>query len=556
MAITDLQISDTLATSAPSIKYTGNEGPQAPQQMASDPSLEDSRNEMSLMLFNKPIHELTPEELDLLNDHESQQAPQQDSGIMKAAYGGMMRQKYGLGKFVRKLIPNEIAAVAEKAAPFVAPFNPIAGGLMAGIGGYDRTGNLMGSAARGLGTYGLGQGARFLGGAELQPGLSLKMPGGASSGIGQYFSKPYQPGQDIFSKTKERFFPGKEEITEKVFKEQMSPGQSRRKYIDPQFKSKKIIEKTDTGKLGKFIESLTDTTAKKIILGSMVGTGIYTAYTQGKAEIADLAQVARGEGLDIAGIRAEVQEALAGGEEAWNELKRTKYPYMGEFPTKKAEGGRIGLYAGGVPSPYSMEDARKTSMQDKMGGITDVMKRADLFRSGDVGQMYMAQGGRIGYADGSPHTDPKVFASQLQSSDTRPEILSLLNNPEYMQNLIGGLKAQGRTPEEIMNELQKMMGGGISELSMEDKSSDTRPEILSLLNNPEYMQNLIGGLKAQGRTPEEIMNELQKMMGGGISELSMEDTTLKPIAEPFYPDRFEGKKLENLFTLMIQNLKI
>ena len=32
MAITDLQISDTLQTSAPSIKYTGNEGPQAPQR--------------------------------------------------------------------------------------------------------------------------------------------------------------------------------------------------------------------------------------------------------------------------------------------------------------------------------------------------------------------------------------------------------------------------------------------------------------------------------------------------------------------------------------------
>lgn len=32
MAITDLQISDTLQTSAPSIKYTGNEGPQASPQ--------------------------------------------------------------------------------------------------------------------------------------------------------------------------------------------------------------------------------------------------------------------------------------------------------------------------------------------------------------------------------------------------------------------------------------------------------------------------------------------------------------------------------------------
>ena len=125
MAITDLQISDTLQTSAPSIKYTGNEGPQAPQQMASDPSLEDSRNEMSLMLFNKPIHELTPEELDLLNDHESNRAPQQNSGIMAAgpgtytqnrkqmmAYGGIAgldgRKKYGIGSFFQKYIKDPL----------------------------------------------------------------------------------------------------------------------------------------------------------------------------------------------------------------------------------------------------------------------------------------------------------------------------------------------------------------------------------------------------------------------------------------------------------------
>ena len=57
-----------------------------------------------------------------------------------AAYGGMMgddgRRRYGLGSFlkktVRKLIPNEIADIAVKAAPFVAPFNPIAAGLMSG----------------------------------------------------------------------------------------------------------------------------------------------------------------------------------------------------------------------------------------------------------------------------------------------------------------------------------------------------------------------------------------------------------------------------------------
>ena len=60
-----------------------------------------------------------------------------------------------------------------------------------------------------------------------------------------------------------------------------------------------------------------------------------------------------------------------------------------------ASGGRAGYYAGGqsIPSENSMEDARKTAMQDRLGGITEVMKQADLYRQGDVGQMYMAEGG-------------------------------------------------------------------------------------------------------------------------------------------------------------------
>ena len=56
------------------------------------------------------------------------------------------RQKYGIGSWVkervRKLIPNELADVAVKAAPFVAPFNPLAAGLMRGIGRFDQRGSI------------------------------------------------------------------------------------------------------------------------------------------------------------------------------------------------------------------------------------------------------------------------------------------------------------------------------------------------------------------------------------------------------------------------------
>ena len=76
------------------------------------------------------------------------------------------RQRYGIGDLVRKLIPNEIANVAARAAPFVAPFNPLAAGLMRGIGRYDKRGNLGDALKQGLLTTGLGAGARYLGGAE------------------------------------------------------------------------------------------------------------------------------------------------------------------------------------------------------------------------------------------------------------------------------------------------------------------------------------------------------------------------------------------------------
>ncbi len=65
-----------------------------------------------------------------------------DGGIMQVA----PREKFGLGsklkKFVRKIIPNEVSEIAVKAAPFVAPFNPLLAAGMSGIGSFDQTGRI------------------------------------------------------------------------------------------------------------------------------------------------------------------------------------------------------------------------------------------------------------------------------------------------------------------------------------------------------------------------------------------------------------------------------
>jgi hypothetical protein len=116
--------------------------------------------------------------------------------------GGMtvktVRQKYGLGslvkKTIRKLIPNELADVAVKAAPFVAPFNPGAAALMRGVGRFDQRGSISDALKQGAATYGFGQAARFAGGAGFQnlqnpfTREAFSSPFGRETGFGKMFA--------------------------------------------------------------------------------------------------------------------------------------------------------------------------------------------------------------------------------------------------------------------------------------------------------------------------------------------------------------------------------
>jgi hypothetical protein len=107
------------------------------------------------------------------------------------------REKFGLGsklkKFVRKIIPNEVSEIAVKAAPFVAPFNPLLAGAMAGIGGFDQTGRIGSSLKSGLLTYGGGQLGRYIGGAGFQQGYNPFAgynPASSFGGISSLFTSP------------------------------------------------------------------------------------------------------------------------------------------------------------------------------------------------------------------------------------------------------------------------------------------------------------------------------------------------------------------------------
>ena len=123
------------------------------------------------------------------------------------------REEYGIGsklkKFVRNVIPNEVAEIAVKAAPFVAPFNPLLAGAMSAVGSFDQTGKIGSSIKAGLINYGLGQAARFAGGAGFQGGIDPfagYSSAGSFGGLGSLFTSPigtqtgFQLGQYDFFK--------------------------------------------------------------------------------------------------------------------------------------------------------------------------------------------------------------------------------------------------------------------------------------------------------------------------------------------------------------------
>jgi hypothetical protein len=397
MAITDIQISEELETNAPSIKYSGNEGPKSPEEemMMADAMLKEEYEKYVYdLLEQRP--EATPMSLDefrrmVIGDMSGGQPLPQDPtkpvnpfqpkptgptlpNRQMAAYGGIMgldgRRQYGIGssfkKAVRKIIPNEVAKVAEVAAPFVAPFNPIAAGLMSGIGGFDRTGRIGSSLKSGLMNYGMGQIARGIGGAGMQEGFNLKINPNAT-GLGQYFSSPMAAASSGVNIDKGRgsalgnkYRSGAVEDPTGLFAEGLTGASSSPITAGNSISVDKVSPlKQFTNKIMEYVPtSFSDLTDPKKILGVL---GIYKGA---EALLGDPQKVVdeimnRGEELDIEGIRTEVIEAFK--DESGEKLAalRTKYPFLGKRETKDlsamAYGGRIGRAEGGLMDLGGME---------------------------------------------------------------------------------------------------------------------------------------------------------------------------------------------------------
>ena len=362
MAITDINISEELQTNAPSIKYRGNEGPKSPQEKE-QMMMASLQEEYQKYVFEMKEQGVRP--MSLREFIQRAIAEGQMSGgrpvlpnRQMAAYGGIMgvdgRRQYGVGsklkRAVRKIIPNEVAKVAEVAAPFVAMAAPqfaLPAAIAGGLGSFDRTGSITSGLKSGALTYGLG---------ALSPGVpGLRDMGPQGS---MFTTQPFDGRYNISN-----LFAPKSEVTgaSGVDKRLFTQGDKLAIGSDgltevpagETFKSITNLGKTiSENPISKTLKTIKDFALdNKLITGLVAGT-LGASALMGNMEPEEIQDLQRGEGLDVESIRAEVIEAFK--DPSGEKLKaiRSKYPFLGKKDTKDltnlAEGGRIGFAGGGI----------------------------------------------------------------------------------------------------------------------------------------------------------------------------------------------------------------
>mgnify|MGYP005827361491 CR=1 FL=1 len=193
------------------------------------------------------------------------------------AQGGIMnvtpRKKFGIGSYfqkakdkvfdrTRKLIPNELADVAVKAAPLVAPFFPGYAAIARGLGRFDQRGSISDALKQGAATYAAGRGIRTLAGAQGAAGgpSTFSMEGFKKGPVGKRLFKETPTLKDNVPQGIVENTPGSGEFGGSVEKIATKPREGLnviKKGVD--FVKEKI----------PMLENLPDDVAQKLLVGSV-----------------------------------------------------------------------------------------------------------------------------------------------------------------------------------------------------------------------------------------------------------------------------------------------
>ncbi len=435
---------------------------------------------------------------------------QADGGIMQVA----PREKFGLGssikKFVRKIIPNEVAEVAVKAAPFVAPFNPLLAAGMSGIGSFDQTGRIGDSLKGGALTYGLGQGARYLGGADFQ-GLqnpfakdAFSMPTG-SGGIKNLFKSDVQPvqaineGQSTFGQDLTQDLIGGDTVSSVD-----SIGDTGSTFSNFFDYGKDLLKK---GAKAAFYD-------KNGKLDKAAVIGVATAA----ASYAEALALAKNAGVEL--TEEEYNQAQA-------DEKREEYAgYLQNFFGGKKDGGRIGFKDGSDPGDIVLASDSDSELI-KAGKFSRVVRvlMDEGFDFAEAVKEAMRQGynqgGRIGFESGANKTIEEKIA----------ELESLTNKLMTEQ----GIQDRGyasRLASDIIN--------------MKNESID--PDRLKFLNNESSLFALPRDIRPEDEYYDTLKALEKRANGGRIGFESGANEMIKTqLLEEIMPEQ-DGEEMITIMT--------
>jgi len=461
--------------------------------------------------------------------------------------GGIMevepRKNFGLGsslkKRIRKLIPNEVAKVATTVAPFVAPFNPAVAAAMAGIGGFDQTGSISDSLKGAALTYGLGQGARFIGGAGFQGnpfteggafrgGLEgfksgFSSPLGTETGLGKMLS------ENAAAKGKALKAEGVKPVKESTFfqdatVEGMAGGDTvstitKDTIIQNDPSIFELVKQGDYGdalmegakKFGKAMFTKDDGTLDK--------TAVLAAASFGLTYL-DALRIANEAGEDLP--KEEYDEALKA------EYKAKNDEYLKNFFGGKADGGRIGFAKGSIDN--ESEDIKKLkelisgdiieNEKPDMSDMDDLMAGTGInFSRQEKSYLFRRLGGSGG-PDRS-YTMPNLY--RILSNPSRyPEDARILKEIAVM-GLGGGRKDGGRIGFE---------SGANKQMAIENAMSELRKKYPKL--SEENLFNLVMngfGVKTDEKELPAPSIKIDNNMDDLPRGLQIDTTTSNPIPE-------------------------
>ena len=467
--------------------------------------------------------------------------------------GGIMdvtpRENFGIGsslkKFTRKIIPNEIADIAVKAAPFVAPFNPAAAAAMAGIGGFDQTGSIGDSLKSAALTYGGGQLARYAGGAGFQqnPFTQGGAFRGGLEGFKAGFTSPFGTETGIG-----KMLSDKAAAKGKALKVEGITGIDESITADAAPVKSAIVDSSITADAPAVVSELT---SKSVIkndpsIFNLVKEGDYgKALVEGAKKFGKAVFTKDDGSLDKTALLAAgafgltYLDALRIANEAGEELPREEYDeaakaefkekydgYLQNFFGGKADGGRIGFAKGSIDN--DSEDIKK--LKKLISGDIIENEKPDM---SDMDDLMAGTGINFSRQEKSYLFKRLGGSGGADRSYTMPNLYRILNNP-------------GRYPEDarVLKEiaimgLNKKDGGRIGfesgankQIAIENAMSELRkkyPE-LSEENLFSLVLNGFGAKSDEKELPApsiKIDNNIDDLPRG----LQIDTTTSNPIPE-------------------------